>query len=151
MKVVFTPAALVWENGMDTPWPMLDSTLSRVTARGALMVLMVPLFSAAERRRFRFAAPPALPSTKPMPPPLFTPMGAGMFTAKFGVVTPVRPLVGADESSAAPAAWTMLGNTRPVGLPVVGAKETLPPHWMPTWREKLVAIQWGGNVSFAPT
>src|SRR5438270_4609141 len=118
---------------------MLASTLSTVTTRGELMVLMVPLASAAERRRFRLAAPPALPKTNPMPPPLFTPMGAGMFTAKFGVVTPFRPAVGADESSAAPAAWTMLGNTNPVGLPVVGAKETFPPHWMPTWREKLVA------------
>jgi hypothetical protein len=103
------------------------------------MVLMVPLFSAAESRRFKLAAPPALPRTKPMPPPLFAPIGAGMFTAKFGVVMPLRPPMGAPESSAAPAAWTMLGNTRPVGLPVVGAKDTLPPHWMPTWREKLVA------------
>ena len=132
MKVVFTPAALVCENGIDTPWPMLDSTLSSVTARGELMVLIVPLFSAAERRRFRFADPPALPRTNPMPPPLFKPIGAGMLTAKFGVVMPFRPLIGADGSSAAPAAWTMLGKMSPVGLPVVGAKETLPPHWMPT-------------------
>src|SRR4051794_18097246 len=114
---------------------MVDSTLSRVTERGELMVLIVPLFSAADSRRFRLAAPPALPSTKPMPAPLLMPMGAGMLTAKLGVVMPFRPPRGEAESSAAPAACTMLGNTRPVGLPVVGANETLPPHWMPTWRE----------------
>jgi hypothetical protein len=28
---------------------------------------------------------------------------------------------------------------RPVGFPKVGAKLTLPPHWMPALREKLVA------------
>src|SRR5262249_46954384 len=124
--------ALSGGRGSARPWPRLDSPLSRVTAGGELMVLMVPLFSAAERRRFRLAEPPALPSTKPMPPPLFTPIGAGMFTAKFGVVTPFKPAVGAEESSAAPAAWMMLGNTSPVGVPVGGAKETLPPQWMPT-------------------
>ena len=139
MKVVFTPAALVCEKGMDTPWPMLDSTLSSVTARGELIVLIVPLFSAADRRRFRFAEPPALPRTNPMPAPLLRPMGAGMLTAKFGCVTPFKPASGADGSSAAPAAWTMLGKMSPVGLPVVGANETLPPHWIPTCREKLVA------------
>src|SRR5881394_2230412 len=69
-KVVDTPAALVCEKGMLTPWLMLASTLSTVTTRGELMVLMVPLFSAADRRRFRFAEPPALPKTKPRPPPL---------------------------------------------------------------------------------
>src|SRR3954465_8323586 len=34
MKVVFTPAALVCAYGIDTPCPMVASTLSRVTARG---------------------------------------------------------------------------------------------------------------------
>src|SRR5438874_942827 len=120
MKVVFTPAALVCAYGIDTPCPIVAWTLSRVTARGELMVLMVPLFSAAERRRLSCAAPPALPRTKPMPPPLLRPIGAGMFTAKFGTVTPFSPPSGAAGSSAAPAACTMLGNTRPVGLPVGG-------------------------------
>src|SRR6266446_5797691 len=103
MKLVATPAALVCENGMLTPWLMLASTLSTVTTRGELMVLMVPLASAAERRRFRLAAPPALPKTNPRPPPLFRPIGAGMLTAKFVVPTPWRPEVGAAGSSAAPA------------------------------------------------
>jgi len=58
MNEVVTPAALVCENGMLTPWLMLASTLSTVTTRGELMVLIVPLFSAAESRRFRLAAPP---------------------------------------------------------------------------------------------
>src|SRR5438270_6739876 len=102
---------------MLTPWLMLASTLSTVTTRGELIVLMVPLFSAAERRRFRFAEPPALPKTKPRPPPLLRPIGAGMFTAKFGVLTPVRPPVGAEGSSAAPAIARMLGKMSPVGLP----------------------------------
>src|ERR1051325_6244806 len=89
---------------MDTPCPMVASTLSSVTARGELMVLMVPLFSAAESRRFSCAAPPALPRTKPMPPPLLRPIGAGMFTAKFGTLTPLRPPSGAAGSSAAAGA-----------------------------------------------
>src|SRR3954464_10136624 len=103
MKVVFTPAALVCAYGIDTPCPMVASTLSRVTARGELIVLMVPLFSAADRRRLSWAAPPALPRTKPMPPPLLRPIGAGMLTAKFGTLTPSRPPSGAAGSSAAPA------------------------------------------------
>src|SRR5207245_491627 len=82
-KVVVTPAALVCENGMLTPWLMLASTLSTVTTRGELMVLMLPVDSAADKRRLRFAAPPALPKTKPRPPPLLRPIGAGMLTAKF--------------------------------------------------------------------
>src|SRR5207244_12684271 len=98
---------------------MLASTLSTVTTRGELMVLMLPLFSAAERRRFRLAAPPALPKTKPRPAPLFKPTGAGMLTAKFGVVTPVRPVSGAVGSSAAPATERLLGKTRPGALPTV--------------------------------
>src|SRR6202022_4773457 len=102
MKVVFTPAADAWGKGIDPPWPMVDSTLSSATTRGEEMVLMVPEFSAAESRRLRLAAPPALPKTKPRPAPLLTPIGAGMLTAKFGVVTPLRPVVGAFVSSAAP-------------------------------------------------
>src|ERR1700687_709360 len=42
MKVVFTPAAETCEKGIDTPWPMLDSTLSSATTRGDEMVLMGP-------------------------------------------------------------------------------------------------------------
>src|SRR5712671_5011096 len=120
MNEVVTPAALVCEKGMLTPWLMLASTLSTVTTRGELMVLMVPLFSAAERRRFRLAAPPALPKTKPRPPPLLRPIGAGMLTAKFvPPFTPCRPEVGAAGSSAAPATARMLGKISPVGLPYV--------------------------------
>src|SRR5256884_372608 len=118
MKEVVTPAALVCENGMLTPWLMLASTLSTVTTRGELMVLMVPLFSAAERRRFRLAAPPALPKTKPRPPPLLRPMGAGMLTAKLGVLTPVRPETGAAGAAAGPAAPPGPGGHRPVGGPL---------------------------------
>src|SRR5260370_35922550 len=96
MNEVVTPAALVCENGMLTPWLMLASTLSTVTTRGELLVLMVPLFSYAERRRLRFAAPPALPETQPRPAPVVRPNGAGMLTAKLVVVTPYRRLLGAD-------------------------------------------------------
>src|SRR5439155_9993666 len=117
MKVVVTPAALVCEKGMDTPWLMLASMLSTVTTRGELMVLMVPLFSAAVRRRLRLAAPPAEPKTKPRPPPVLAPIGAGMLTAKLGVVTPRRPALEARPSSAAPATARMLGKINPVGLP----------------------------------
>src|SRR5439155_19239150 len=133
---------------MLTPWLMLASMLSTVTTRGELMVLMVPLFSAAERRKLRLAAPPALPKTKPRPAPLFKPIGAGMLTAKFGVVMPVRPASGALGSSAAPATERILGKTRPVGLAKVGASERLPPHWMPALREKLVeASTMGDGIS----
>src|SRR5205085_8122522 len=104
-----------------------------------LMVLMVALFSAAGRRRLRLAAPPALPKTKPKPPPVLAPTGAGMLTAKLGTLTPVRPWLEPSGSSAAPAMATILGKIRPVGLPKVGAMLMLPPHWMPAERVKLVA------------
>src|SRR2546430_2015412 len=120
MKVVFPPTALVFAYGIGTPCPIVAWALSRVTPAGGLIVLMVPLFPAAERRRLSCAAPPALPRTKPIPPPLLIPIGAGMLTAKFGTVTPFRPPSGGAGSSAAPAAWAMLGDTRPGGLPLVG-------------------------------
>src|SRR6202158_5121175 len=108
------------------PWLMLASVLSTVTTRGELMVLMVQEASAAESRRFRLAAQLALPITKHTAPPVLAPVGSGMLTAKLGVVTPSRPVCGAVVSSAPPAMETMLGKMRPVGLPKVGASETLP-------------------------
>src|SRR5256885_4497381 len=128
MKVVFPPAARVCAYGIETPCPIVAWTLSRVTARGELMVLMVPLFSAAERRRLSCAAPPALPRTKPTPPPLLRPIGAGMLTAKFGTATPVRPASGAAGAPAAPAGSTLLGDTRPLRLPLAVAYTTLAAH-----------------------
>src|SRR5260370_36624226 len=101
-------------------WLMLASVLSTVTRRGELMVLMVPEASAAESRRFRLAAPPALPKTKPSAPPVLAPVGAGMLTAKLGVLTPIRPVLGAAGSSAPPAMETMLGKSGPVGVPTMG-------------------------------
>src|SRR5256885_13361808 len=116
MKVVFPPAARVCAYGIETPCPIVAWTLSRVTARGELMVLMVPLFSAAERRRLSCAAPPALPRTKPTPPPLLRPIGAGMLTAKVGTVTPFRAPRGAAGSAAGAAAWAVVGETKPGGV-----------------------------------
>ena len=60
---------------------MVASLLSRVAILGAEMVFTTPVFSSAERRRFRLKAPPIEPKVKPMPPPEPWPMAAGRLTA----------------------------------------------------------------------
>ena len=50
-KVVFTPGADTWLNGIDTPWLIGAVLLSSVVTFGAEMVFTVPLFSSAESRR----------------------------------------------------------------------------------------------------
>ena len=66
MKVVFTPEAETCENGIEMPCPIVASLLSMVAIFGAEMVFTTPVFSSAERRRFRLNAPPAEPRMRPM-------------------------------------------------------------------------------------
>jgi len=75
---------------MLTPWLMLASTLSTVTTRGELMVLMVPLFSAARGAGSVGGAPRAA-EDEAEAATVVEPIGAGMLTAKFGWFTPWRP------------------------------------------------------------